>query len=185
MVWLYKGSYSCAYELGTGEATLSFLHFPIKMLQVLVKNGITPVCVFDGQHLLAKKKTEGRRIEMKQRNRELAEEAEARGDEMNARKYFSRSLVLKEKMVHLFMDVLHELSIEFLVAPYEADAQMTYMVKSGVADFAISEDSDLVAYGCPRILMKLETTGEAMLWSHEHFKAFSAQDKSMNCLRWL
>lgn len=32
-------------------------------------------------------------------------------------------------MVDLFMDVLKELEIEFVVAPYEADAQMAYMVK--------------------------------------------------------
>jgi len=64
-------------------------------------------------------------------------------------------------MVDLFMDVLKELEIEFIVAPYEADAQMAYMVKEGIAEFAISEDSDLIAYGCPRILMKLDWNGKA------------------------
>ena len=59
------------------------------------------------------------------------------------------------------MDVLKELEIEFIVAPYEADAQMAYMVKENIADFAISEDSDLVAYGCPKILMKLDFNGKA------------------------
>ena len=29
------------------------------------------------------------------------------------------------------MDVLKELEIEFVVAPYEADAQMAFMVKAG------------------------------------------------------
>ena len=64
-------------------------------------------------------------------------------------------------MVDLFMDVLKELEIEFVVAPYEADAQMSYMVKAGIADFAISEDSDLIAYGCPKILMKLDFFSKA------------------------
>ena len=32
-------------------------------------------------------------------------------------------------MVDLFMDILHELEIDFVVAPYEADAQMAFMVK--------------------------------------------------------
>ena len=53
-------------------------------------------------------------------------------------------------MIDLFMDILNEIEIEFVVAPYEADAQMAYMVKQGIADFAISEDSDLIAYGCPK-----------------------------------
>ena len=68
------------------------------------------------------------------------------------------------------MDVLKELEIEFVVAPYEADAQMAYMVKSGVADFAISEDSDLIAYGCPKILMKLDFYSKAQVWDLAEFK---------------
>ena len=62
-------------------------------------------------------------------------------------------------MIDLFMDILIELNIEFVVAPYEADAQMSYMVKEGIADFAITEDSDLIAYGCPKTLLKLNHFG--------------------------
>ena len=76
-------------------------------------------------------------------------------------------------MVDLFMDVLKELSIEFIVAPYEADAQISYMVKNVIAFIAISEDSDLIAYGCPKILMKLEVSGDAMLWSLDAFKTMT------------
>ena len=47
---------------------------------------------------------------------------------------------------------------------------MAYMVKAGLAEFAISEDSDLVAYGCPKILMKLDFWGKAQAWSLEEFK---------------
>ena len=84
------------------------------------------------------------------------------------------------------MDVLKELEIEFIVAPYEADAQMAYMVKEGIAEFAISEDSDLVAYGCPKILMKLDFNGKAYAWSLEEFKAMNvdiAKDKSLQSLK--
>ena len=31
-------------------------------------------------------------------------------------------------MIDIFMDILKELEIEFVIAPYEADAQMAYMV---------------------------------------------------------
>lgn len=42
-----------------------------------------------------------------------------------------------------------------MVAPYEADAQLAYLsgleaVKGGVVA-VISEDSDLIAYGCPAV----------------------------------
>lgn len=65
-------------------------------------------------------------------------------------------------MIDVFMDILKELEIEFLIAPYEADAQMAYMVAQGLADIAISEDSDLIAYGCPNIIMKLSPLGNCL-----------------------
>ena len=44
------------------------------------------------------------------------------GKEENAKRFFSRSLILKSQMVYLMMDILKELEIEFIVSPYEADA---------------------------------------------------------------
>ena len=81
------------------------------------------------------------------------------GNDDQARKYFTRSLVLRTKMIDLLVDVLDGLNVEVIVAPFEADAQISYMVKEGIADFAISEDSDLIAYGCPRVLTKLNFNG--------------------------
>lgn len=50
--------------------------------------------------------------------------------------------------------------IEVIVAPYEADAQIAYMVREGIADVGISEDSDLLVYGCPRLITKLRNPGD-------------------------
>jgi exonuclease 1 len=57
------------------------------------------------------------------------------------------------------------------VAPFEADAQISYMVKEGIADFAISEDSDLIAYGCPRLLTKLNFNGYGSVFAWDDFKS--------------
>jgi len=40
--------------------------------------------------------------------------------------------------------------VRFVVAPYEADAQMAYLARNGAVHAVITEDSDLLAYGCPR-----------------------------------
>ena len=42
-------------------------------------------------------------------------------------------------------------NVQYIVSPYEADAQMAYMVEKGQVDFAITEDSDLLAYGCKKV----------------------------------
>lgn len=43
--------------------------------------------------------------------------------------------------------ICRQKAIDYVVAPYEADAQIAYLVKHCYADIAISEDSDLLTYG--------------------------------------
>ena len=38
-----------------------------------------------------------------------------------------------------------------IVAPYEADAQLAFLMKSGITQLTISEDSDLLLYGCNKV----------------------------------
>ncbi len=59
----------------------------------------------------------------------------------------------------LFQEILNLLKIEHYTAPYEADAQMAFMVREGQADFAITEDSDLIAFGCPKTVLKMNQNG--------------------------
>lgn len=41
--------------------------------------------------------------------------------------------------------------VDCVVAPYEADAQLAYLTKSGLAQAVITEDSDLLAFGCKTV----------------------------------
>lgn len=41
--------------------------------------------------------------------------------------------------------------MEYVVAPYEADAQMAFLARNGHVDLVITEDSDLIAYECPQV----------------------------------
>jgi hypothetical protein len=41
--------------------------------------------------------------------------------------------------------------VTYIVSPYESDAQLAFLVKQGYADFAITEDSDLLVYGCKEV----------------------------------
>ena len=42
--------------------------------------------------------------------------------------------------------------VDCLVAPYEADAQLAYLSKAGIVQAVITEDSDLLAFGCKKVL---------------------------------
>jgi 5'-3' exonuclease len=64
-------------------------------------------------------------------------------------------------MVSSVEQALQDNNVEYLVAPYEADAQLAYLATNGLVDAIISEDSDLLAYGCPRVLFKMDKDGNA------------------------
>lgn len=44
------------------------------------------------------------------------------------------------------------------MAPYEADAPMAFLARNGHVDLVITEDSDLIAYGCPQVELHLHYT---------------------------
>ena len=47
--------------------------------------------------------------------------------------------------------VLKQENVSYIVAPYEADAQMTFLAVSKQVEAVITEDSDLIPFGCPRV----------------------------------
>jgi exonuclease-1 len=47
--------------------------------------------------------------------------------------------------------VLKQENVSYVVAPYEADAQMTFLAISKQVEAVITEDSDLIPFGCLRV----------------------------------
>ena len=41
--------------------------------------------------------------------------------------------------------------MRYVALPFEWDAQIAFLLSNGFADFAITEDSDLLAYGCKKV----------------------------------
>lgn len=48
---------------------------------------------------------------------------------------------------------------------------MAYFVKEGLADFAITEDSDLLAFGCPKLVTKMTHNGFGQIVDIPQFRA--------------
>ncbi len=131
MSWLYRGCYACSFELNTKVPTKDYVLFIYKMLGVLSRNNITPIMVFDGKNLQAKRMTDEKRKKLKKENKAKADEHMQKGEIKEAKKYYSRSLHISKEMIYLVIDVLREMKIDCIVAPYEADAQIAYLVKNG------------------------------------------------------
>jgi exonuclease 1 len=58
---------------------------------------------------------------------------------------------------------LRQENIEFIVAPYEADAQLAFLSRTGVVDCVISEDADLLIFGCAQVMFKMDDNGKGKL----------------------
>ena len=162
MTWLYKGVYSCAYDLSMNISTDQYLNFPIKMLALLAAYKIKPIAVFDGRSFKPKGESEESRRTSKEKNLEIAKSYLNAGDEENAKKYFRMALKITNVMLNTLIEILKRLNIQVVVAPYEADAQIAHLCINGDADFAITEDSDLILFGAQKICYKLDKDGQGM-----------------------
>ena len=92
-----------------------------------------------------------RREETFAKGKEMLEQ----GDEAGFKKLVD-SIDITPDIAYRLIDELKRKGIDFIVAPYEADAQLAYLNRAGIADFIITEDSDLMAFGAKRMLYKLD-----------------------------
>lgn len=53
--------------------------------------------------------------------------------------------------------------MSYVVAPYEADAQLAYLERSHLVDGIITEDSDLLVFGCRKVLFKLDSVANTVV----------------------
>jgi len=129
------------------------------MIKLLQAYNITPIFVFDGSTLPLKEETVKKRNSEKEKNRELGDQLLREGNLEGAKQMFSRAMFIKSSMTYKLIDFLEYIHIQYIVSPYEADAQIAYLCKEKIADFAISEDSDLLVYGCEDLVLKLDYEG--------------------------
>lgn len=152
----------------------------MNFVRMLLHFGVKPYLVFDGDYLPSKAGTEGERealvdsynlpylvlIGYLDRKRE---EKRTRGIELlNAGKTTLAYNELRGAIditPNMAADVIAEcrkLNVKCIVAPYEADAQLYYLEKIGEIQAIISEDSDLLVFGCKTLITKLDKYGECV-----------------------
>jgi exonuclease-1 len=125
-------------------------------MRQLTDHGIKPVVVFDGAPLPAKAATEAERAHRRQVSLARAFDAHDSGNKAKAFQTFVQAVEITTFLARKFQEALEVAKIDFVVAPYEADAQLAFLSLNKSIDFVISEDSDLLTYGCQRVLYKLD-----------------------------
>jgi exonuclease-1 len=171
MSWLHKGVFACDVkalaksqrgrsELSSSSspsADIKCINFTMKKADHLRANfGMEVILVIDGDSLPCKKEENERRRVERDVAFQKAVAAEEAGDSRAARRFYAQSCSVTHKIRYELIKTCKQAGIAFLVAPYEADAQMARMAHTGSVDLVITEDSDTLAYGCPRVLFKID-----------------------------
>lgn len=158
--WIHRACYSCADKVYMNEETDMYVNYCITLCRILQKHNITPILVFDGQSLPAKAVTKAKRQQRKNEVRKKIDEMLRAGDNKGARWLMRQCVDVNFEMVHRVVQKCREEQIDYIVAPFEADAQIAYLVNHGIADYAITEDSDLLVFGCKKVLYKFDRDNE-------------------------
>ncbi|CAA7264284.1 unnamed protein product [Cyclocybe aegerita] len=187
-VWLHKGLYSCATELATGKKTHKYVNYAMHRVRLLKHHGIEPYIVFDGGPLPAKKGTEKERKQKRDENLARGNALAAQGKHSQAREYYTKCVDITPQMAFQFIKALRAESVQYVVAPYEADAQLAYLERVGLADAILTEDSDLLVFGCKNVLYKLDVVASTVVSiSRADFgsvSASSADPTSISLIGW-
>eukprot|EP01134_Creolimax_fragrantissima_P003334 CFRG3334T1 len=168
--WLHRGAYSCAKELADSIPTDRFLSFSKKRIEMLRSRKVEPLMVFDGRSLPSKAVTDTARKLKRTTNKALAEQAFLTGRKDVAYKLYQGCISITPEMAYRLMLLCRQMGVNFVVAPYEADSQMAFLAKSNRVAAIITEDSDLIAFGCSKIIYKLDSGGDCVMYDRELLK---------------
>lgn len=138
---------------------------------MMIHFGIVPYIVFDGDYLPSKSSTEIERASKREESKRLGLELHRLGKISQANLELQKAVDVTPEMAGRFIEELKNLGVQYLVAPYEADAQLAYLERKGVIDGILSEDSDLLVFGAKRLLTKLDQYGDCIEINRKDFTA--------------
>uniref|UniRef100_A0A096MC31 Exonuclease 1 n=1 Tax=Poecilia formosa TaxID=48698 RepID=A0A096MC31_POEFO len=160
--WLHKGAFSCAEKLAKGEPTDQYVWYCMKFVDMLLNFSVKPILVFDGRNLPSKQEVEKTRRERREANLQKGRQLLREGKLSEARDCFGRCVNITPAMAHNLIKAARQRGVDCIVAPYEADAQLAYLTKTGFAQAVITEDSDLLAFGCKTVILKMDKQGNGI-----------------------
>ncbi|ESZ96805.1 hypothetical protein SBOR_2806 [Sclerotinia borealis F-4128] len=160
--WLHRGTVSCAMDLAMEKPTRKYVEYCMHRVRMLLHFGVTPYLIFDGDYLPSKAATEKDREKRRKDSKRLGQELLNAGKTSQAYLEFQKAVDVTPEMARHVIDELKEMGVQYIVAPYEADAQMVYLERKGIIDGILSEDSDLLVFGAKCLLTKLDQFGNCI-----------------------
>ncbi len=138
---------------------------------MLLHFGVIPYIVFDGDYLPNKAATEVDRAKRREESKRKGLEFYRLNKPSQAHLELQKAVDVTPEMARRLIDELKKIGVQFVVAPYEADAQLVYLERKGIIQGMLSEDSDLLVFGAKRLLTKLDQYGDCIEINRADFTA--------------
>lgn len=145
--WIHRAASSCAEDLFKGRETTRLVQSIDNRIRLFEHYGVELYFVFDGSSIAMKRDVEKQR----RARRKMAAD---RATKTPSRQNIVSAVDITAHHAAMVIALLKQRQIKFVVAPFEADAQMVWLENNGFVSGIISEDSDLLVFGAKRLLTK-------------------------------
>ena len=160
--WLHRGTVACAIELALEKPTTKYVDFAMGRVRMLLDFGVIPYLVFDGDNLPNKAGTNRERRKRRDESKAAGLELYKAGKLAQAHQELQKAADVTPYMARELIEALKKLDVRYIVAPFEADAQLVYLEEKGIINGILSEDSDMLVFGAKRLITKLNQYGECI-----------------------
>jgi len=159
------------YQFLSDDTLMENMYLFISILQ---KYKIEPIFIFDGKTPIDKKQL----VKERSQNKKEAEDKYNKLLELKNKKGNEDEINIDTQLKHLkqqftrvskedirkVKELMDAYGVIYYDAPYEADDLCVYFVKSGIAYGCISDDMDMLLYGCPFVLRNLSLINHSVLF---------------------
>ncbi|PQE14458.1 Exodeoxyribonuclease 1 protein [Rutstroemia sp. NJR-2017a BBW] len=115
-------------DLAMGKQTRKYVDYCMHRVRMLQHFGVTPFLIFDGDYLPSKAATEKDREKRRLESTRSGQELLRAGKASQAYLEFQKAVDVTPEMARHVIDELKKVGVQYIVAPYEADAQMQRIV---------------------------------------------------------
>lgn len=158
-------------DIPTHAVVPRYVDFAMHRVRMVKHFGVTPYLVFDGDFLPSKARTEASRSKRRDASKKVGLELLKAGKPSQAQMELQKAIDITPEMARYLIEELKKEGVPYVVAPYEADAQLVYLERHGIITGIITEDSDLLVFGAKRLFTKLDPYGQCVEVNRRDFCA--------------
>ncbi|MAG22072.1 MAG: flap endonuclease-1 [Candidatus Diapherotrites archaeon] len=141
----------------------------------LIEREVNHVFVFDGKPPELKGETLRARHKIRTEAAKKFEDAKAKGEVAEAKKYAQQAVRLTKEMIEDAKKLISLMGLPIVQAPSEGEAQIATMVTAGKLYGAISQDYDALLFGTPLLFRNITISGKRKVPGRDYYYNISPE----------